>query len=393
MRILYLCADPGVPVFGRKGCSTHVRETCLALTDAGHEVVLAATNLEGDGPGRDRFRSVEAPPYESRRLGFDLRRLLSDRRLERVARELAGSWRPEAIYERYSILGDAGGRLARRFRLPHILEVNAFMTREMSDRLRFGRPATLLERRTFRRAGHVVTVSDPLLREIGELRGGTDGITLMPMAVNLALFHPGDGSAVRARLGLEGRFVVGYVGALTAWHGIELLYELAERLRAEGIEKAAILVVGGDDRRLEANRARVRERGLEGRLIFAGQIPYGDVPEHVRAFDAALVPDTTEWSSPAKLFEYQGCGVPVVAPDYPAIRRAMDDGVEGCIFPPRDVAAMAGRLAGLARDPEGARAMGARGRDRAARFHSWEAHAHEIARLFEREREAMGPAR
>ena len=30
--------------------------------------------------------------------------------------------------------------------------------------------------------------------------------------------------------------------------------------------------------------------------------------------DAAIVPDTTYWSSPAKLFEYQASGIPVLAP-------------------------------------------------------------------------------
>src|SRR2546427_5086517 len=50
MRIAYVCADPGVPVFGRKGCSVHVQEMLRAL--------------QGHGAGVDLFaaRVDEAPP-------------------------------------------------------------------------------------------------------------------------------------------------------------------------------------------------------------------------------------------------------------------------------------------------------------------------------------------
>ena len=42
MRVAYICADPGVPVFGTKGASVHVQEIVRALRRAGHEVVVHA---------------------------------------------------------------------------------------------------------------------------------------------------------------------------------------------------------------------------------------------------------------------------------------------------------------------------------------------------------------
>lgn len=383
MRFLYLCSDPGVPVFGRKGCSTHVRETCLALRAIGHDVRLVATNLDGDDGDRDRIDAVLVPPPVSRKLGFDVRRILADRRLERAADRLAAEWGADAIYERYSLYGYAGGRLARRRGLAHILEVNAFITRELEGRLRLPWFARRAESAILKGAREIVTVSEPLIRELGELRGGTEGIALMPMAVNLEMFKPGDGRAVREALGLGDRFVVGYVGTLTGWHGIDLLHELAAALEARGAADVAILVVGGDERRVEANRARAAEAGRAERLIFRGAVPYADVPAHLNAMDAAIVPDTTYWSSPAKLFEYQGAALPVLAPRYPAIEKAMEDGVEGLVFEPGDVAAIADRVLALRADPARAKEMGRLARARAAEFHSWETQARDIARMAE----------
>ncbi len=392
MKICFICADPGVPVFGRKGCSTHVRETILALMDLGHEVRLVCSNDEGDDEGRDRIPTVKVSVNASRRLGFDLRHLLLDRRVGLAAEEVVRRWRPEAIYERYSLYSRSGTRLARRWGLPHILEVNAFMTEEQHERIRLAPLARYVERWVLSRARHVVVVSQPLLDRVASLRGSAETISRMPMAVNLERFNPAvSGESTRRAYGLDGRFVLGYVGTLTGWHGISLLYDLALRLSAQGVSDYAILVVGGDERRLAMHRARVAELGLQGVIHFIGEVPYVEVPRHIRAMDAGLVPDTTYWSSPAKLFEYHACGVPVLAPSVPAVEHAMTHGVEGFIFPPRDVEAMAAQAIELYRDPAGRAAMGRAARDRAERDHSWEGLANRVVDIFKRQEGLLRP--
>ena len=98
--------------------------------------------------------------------------------------------------------------------------------------------------------------------------------------------------------------------------------------------------------------------------------------------DVAIVPDMTYWSSPAKLFEYQACGIPVLAPDYPAIPEVLDHGVEGFIFPRQDVEKMAEYIMDLLRDADLRRRMSLAARVRAEREHSWDHNAREIMKLF-----------
>ena len=50
MRIAYVCADPGIPIFGLKGASRHVREVIRAMRRQGVIVELFATNLNGEPP-------------------------------------------------------------------------------------------------------------------------------------------------------------------------------------------------------------------------------------------------------------------------------------------------------------------------------------------------------
>lgn len=390
MKILFICADPGVPVFGRKGCSTHVRETVLTLLDQGHEVRLVCSNVEGDSGGRDRIPIIQVEPYRSRKLGFDLRHLLLDRRVHKAAEDAIAEWKPNAIYERYSLYSLTGTRLAHKWKLPHLIEINALMTKEQKDRIRMMPLAKIWEKRIFTAARHVVVVSEPLKQEIAAIRGTDAEISRMPMAVNLQRFSPSiDGGPVRREHGLGNKFVIGYVGTLTGWHGISLLYELAARMKGLGASDFAILVVGGDERRLAAHREKVQAEGLGDTLHFIGAVAHSEVPRYIRAMDAALIPDTTYWSSPAKLFEYQGCGIPVLAPRYPAIEAAMEHGEEGMIFAPRNVEEMAAHAFALYKDPEGRKRMGARAREKAAKFHSWEQLGQSVVEIFERQAGAL----
>lgn len=390
MKVLFICADAGVPVFGRKGCSTHVRETCLTLLKLGHEVRLVCSNTEGDDAGRDEISVIEVAPNRSKRLGFDLRHILLDRRIERAARAEIIRWSPGAIYERYSLYSRAGTNLAHEFNLPHILEINALMTKEQENRIRLMPLAQLAERRIFARARHVVVVSDPLREDVAVVRRSDREISKMPMAVDLEKFNPGiDASDVRRKYGLENKFVLGYVGTLTGWHGISLLYHLAEGLKGAGVNDFAILVVGGDDKRLAAHRQKVEEKGLTAEMMFIGAVPHSEVPHFIRAMDVAIVPDTTYWSSPAKLFEYQGCGVPVLAPRYPAIEFAMTHKKEGWLFTPENVEEMVAGAKALHDDPPLRKSLGASGRRRAEEFHSWEKLGRSVIDVFERQRKEL----
>src|SRR5437899_3210985 len=51
MRIAYVCADPGVPVFGRKGCSVHVQEVVRALLARGAQIEIFAARIDGEPLG------------------------------------------------------------------------------------------------------------------------------------------------------------------------------------------------------------------------------------------------------------------------------------------------------------------------------------------------------
>jgi glycosyltransferase involved in cell wall biosynthesis len=394
MRILYLCADHGIPIFGRRGCSTHVRETCLALSEAGHEVTLLCS-LIGDnrhgtlrmpassGPGS--LEIIETPPNRSKKMGYDLRNLWHNVSFSQKAATLAQQRGVEAIYERFSLYSVAGVRLAHRLCLPHIVEINAFLSVEQHKKLHFPWLARWTEHYIARRAQGIVVVSDPLREALIKMKVRDERIVNMPIAVDIRHFQPNAerGLEVRGRMGLGNRLVIGYVGGLAEWHGISLLYNVARMLR-EYKKDFVFLLVGGEKHEVEANRQKAVQAGLQDHLWFVGSVPYPEISGYVNAMDAAIVPDTHYWTTPTKLFEYQASGIPAIAPRYAAIQKVMDDGREGFFFEPRDLNDMVRALIRIADQSAKERHdMGERARSRVVASHSWEHNIQRVLDMFE----------
>lgn len=61
MRIAYLCADRGIPVWGTKGASIHVRSVAQSLSERGHQVDVLAMRAGEEPPTGFEPRTFEVP--------------------------------------------------------------------------------------------------------------------------------------------------------------------------------------------------------------------------------------------------------------------------------------------------------------------------------------------
>ena len=94
-------------------------------------------------------------------------------------------------------------------------------------------------------------------------------------------------------------------------------------------------------------------------LVAAGVVEFPladlDVMDHVRRAHVGVLmsdPSVLAEGCPNSIMEYMACGLPVVCADSGGCRELVRDGDNGYVIPPRDAAALAGRLALLRRHPE-----------------------------------------
>lgn len=351
MRILYLCADSGIPIRGTKGAAIHVRAMIDAFVGLGHQVTLITPR-----PGPERGSPLDARIIEAstplstndreehaRHLALAVRQAASDE----LGRESYGM-----IYERYSLWSTAGAEVAEKSRLPFALEVNAPLVKEASlyRTLNGSDVAKEIERTTLTAANVVTVVSSPLRDYVIGRGADATRVHILPNGVDEKLFHPAvDGNAVRSNLGLEGKFVLGFVGTPRPWHDLDTLIAAVCQLRARATRDYHLLLIGDFP---EATRLRIAET-LQGAATIVGPVAHEEVPTYTTAMDIAVSPhpDLKDfYFSPLKLFEYLASGVPTIAANVPPIRAVLVDGETGWLYPPGDASALAARIDALAED-------------------------------------------
>jgi len=369
----------------------HIRALCQAFRDLGHQVRVIAPPRrpgpdQGPGVGQGRAASLfgRAVPqwvYEGLALAYN-----GPAFLVLVAAIL---WqRPALVYERYALFNVAGRLAAGLLRVPFVLEVNAPLSLEMQreGQLVFRRLAQRLEDWLFAHTTRTLVVSGAMGDILAERGVPRERLMVMPNGVDRAAFHPGvDGIGQRHTLGLADRFVVGFVGWVRPWHGVDRLLEAAARLR-DTIPELTVLIVGGGPA-IPALQRQALALGLAERVRFTGPVAQARVPGYLAAMDVAVQPDVTEYASPIKLFEYLAMGKAVVAPNRANIAEVVSHGREALLFEPGDADELAGRLRALWADPGRRRAMAERAAALVAeRGFTWEANAARVAALVDMRR-------
>ncbi len=364
MKILYLSTD-GIDLAGKSGGAVHICSFVRALSDIGHKVsvVCSCANSPASLQTDLHARVYPAPrtPWNhslshviaagNRALGRPTRhnpdavRLLHNFTFLKVAAHVARELDPDFIYERYTLWGLAGLRLAKARSIPLVLEVNAPLAYEQK-RYRAGLTcpplAGWVERRIWREADLVVGVSESLRRQLQRAGVVPARIRVLPNAVDTRLFQPDlDGGLVRRRFELDGRFVIGFVGAFRPWHGLDLLLEGFEQLYREDSSMHLLLV--GDGPLRPHFEEEVRRMKLQHAVTFTGEVAHKDVPHHLTAMDVAIAsyPAVEDfYYSPLKLFEYMAAGRAVIASRIGQVAEAIVDGVTGLLFEPGDRAGL-----------------------------------------------------
>jgi len=407
MKILYLCPDLGIPVLGHKGASVHVRELTSALSQAGHGVILAAQMLNKspwEKPADLKVPVIQVRPSSATSSAVaafkkfneglaaensfpgELRRILYNQDLVEDLRRRFENSPPDFIYERASLYATAGVSLARLFNIPLITELNAPLAVEQSAyrATGFGELAAQAERWTLNQADAVLVVSSELKKHVVQLGVKRDKIHVVPNGVNTELFRPAKPDPIlRKRLQLDGAPILGFVGGLRPWHGVEILPKLMERLsrRRDSIR----MIVVGEGQLRPSLMKTFESLKLADRVTFTGALAHEEIPDVIRQFDVALAPypklDHNFYFSPLKLYEYMACGVPVAAAKVGQIAEVVSHGKTGLLHAPGDLSALVGDCEKLLSNPKLRATLGRAAAAKVAREFTWARNVERIGEL------------
>ncbi len=408
MKILYICADFGIPVLGTKGASVHVREMVSALNRAGHSVVLAAPKLQKvlwDKPEEIAGRLLHLPPApvsretmkclmefedmlgETTPLPGQIRRMLYNKEMSHQLLRHFTAHPPDFIYERAALFSTVGVMVAEALAKPLILELNAPLADEQSlyRGASLGDLATKTEQFVLSRSEAVLTVSSLLKNYAVSAGAKPTAVHVSPNGVNVQNFQTKTATEeTKAVWGLGSGPVIGFVGGLRPWHGVMALPKLAEQLLQNHPDMKIVIVGEGPLRMRLQNEFEVR--GYSKNVLFTGAVSHENVAALIPTFDIAVAPyeklDHDFYFSPLKLFEYMACGVAVVAAEAGQIGEIITQGRTGLLYTPGETTAFISHCERLLSDPSLRKEMGQAAAKEVRSNYSWDHNASRVISIF-----------
>ena len=211
----------------------------------------------------------------------------------------------------------AGLAYARSRGIPHVFEVRDLWPASIratgglqNDRLYSA--IEKLELLMYRKSERIIVFTPSFVEDLRG-RGVPKGkIDLVVNGANLRLFRPRETNQELAReLGIEGKFVVGYLGTLGLAHGLQNVIDTAAAIENPNVH---FLFVGEGAERAQLEEA-VRTRKLRN-VTFVGRQPKEAMPDYWSICSACLVhlKDDPLFSTviPSKIFEGMAMGIPIV---------------------------------------------------------------------------------
>lgn len=378
-RIAYICADPGVPVFGCKGSSVHVQEVIRAMIRAGHDVMLFASKFGGAvPPGLESVECLGLPSAQERDPARREQALIDTNAL--IPAFLDQHGRFDMVYERYALWSDGAMAWARRRGVASVLEINAPLIEEQARHrgLHDRRAAERIAARVFADADDIVAVSSGVAGYLAQRSVATEKVHIIPNGVTVDRFDP----APRPR---DGKLVIGFVGTLKPWHGVDTLITAVQIARERGVPARLLIVGDGPER--AALEVQLQQAGLAAVTELTGAVAPGDIAPLIARMDVATAPypDMPDfYFSPLKIMEYMAAGRATIASRIGDIDGLISHSVDGLLCPPGSADAMADVLVCLHGDPDLRERLGRNARAKADAEMGWDS---VVARIFALSRE------
>jgi glycosyltransferase involved in cell wall biosynthesis len=168
------------------------------------------------------------------------------------------------------------------------------------------------------------------------------------------------------------RNVVYMAGNMQLFHGIRECIQAMSKVAAT-VPGVTLTLVGNIREDIGAIAAKTDPRP---EITLTGYLPYQEMYETLRKGSIGLLVFQPDYYNayiglPNKLFDYMLCGLPVVASDFPEIRKVVGETECGVLVDPTDPDAIAEAIVYLLEHPDEARRMGENGRKAVLERYNW----------------------
>jgi glycosyltransferase involved in cell wall biosynthesis len=183
---------------------------------------------------------------------------------------------------------------------------------------------------------------------------------VIPLGVDVRRFIPSPSKLLAKKsAGVDPKkLVIGFCGRIGREKDLPTLIKAFRRVQHK--HDIQLLIVGAGIDQKSFRNPRIKLVGAVDNVV-----PY------LQAMDIFVLPSLTETSSLATM-EAMSCALPVIATPVGSVKDYIEDGVNGFLFPRRDVDSLVEKLNALLKSPKARESVGAAARQTITQRHNWE---------------------
>lgn len=225
-----------------------------------------------------------------------------------------------------------------------------------------------------RGADRVVVISETLRNWLIERRIIPEKITVVPNAVDTTIFSPlSPDITLKKKLGLEAKTLVGFIGSLTEYEGIDYLIRAVSSLISQG-EDIALLIVGSGEAKKQLQKI-AETFPYKKNIYFTGHVSFRDIKKYYSIIDIYPFPrknyPVCQLVPPLKVLEVMAMEKPVIVSDVAALLEMVKDGETGMVCKADDVLSLQEAISSLLKSPDTCTVLGTESRKWVMNNRSW----------------------
>jgi glycosyltransferase involved in cell wall biosynthesis len=211
-----------------------------------------------------------------------------------------------------------------------------------------------IENHLYRRAALIVPVADSTLRYLIGKGVPVEKISVIPNGVDAKYLSLAQATSdpLREKLGLEGKFIVSYIGTHGMSHALEVLLQAAKKLETD---PAIHFLFVGEGAEKESLKRLASESRLTN-VTFIDQQPREALLSYYHVSEVSVVPlkrlPIFKKVLPSKLFELMGVGCPIICGVEGEAARLVASAGSGLCIEPENVDALVEAICRLRDDRE-----------------------------------------
>jgi 1,2-diacylglycerol 3-alpha-glucosyltransferase len=299
-----------------------------ALSAMGHNVFVFAQedNYEDTEPFIFRYPSLHLP------LGVDIPTALP---VSSFVDQLIPKLKLDVIHTHHPVLlGQTAATKARDYNLPLVFtfhtqyhEYTHYIPFPQEQVQEFLKSRVINWMREFmRKCQHIIVPSESMRSVLINDYGLVDKFTVIPTGIDITPYKKANGAAIRAQWNWNDDKIIISAGRLAEeknWVTLLQAFAIAQKTQPN-----IRLVLLGDGPQSQALHQLAGELEITDRVTFVGQVPFGDIPNYLKAADLFAFASITETQGLVTL-EAMAAGLPVVAVDASGTRDILEHGKQG----------------------------------------------------------------